>query len=99
MKVIAEFVDARTSKRYLPGEGHLIEPALTPAQIVRLTKAGCLEDGSDVEIVDLVEPPVDLSAFTVSELQQYAADNSIDLGDAKKRADIVAAIDLHLEAK
>lgn len=36
------------------------------------------------------EKPLD--KMTVDELKQYAADNGIDLGDATKKADILAAI-------
>ena len=37
---------------------------------------------------------VDLDAMTVAELKTYAADNGIDLGDATRKDDIRAAIDL-----
>jgi hypothetical protein len=47
MKVIAEFVDSRNGKRYQPGEGHQIKPALTADQVTRLKKAGCLADGNE----------------------------------------------------
>lgn len=33
-----------------------------------------------------------LADRTIAELKQYAENNSIDLGDAKKKADIIAAI-------
>lgn len=47
MKVIAEFVDVRNGKRYLPGSGDSIEPALTTDQVARLKKAGCLAEGNE----------------------------------------------------
>lgn len=55
-------------------------------------------------VVDLVAPYGDwtpvtqegsLDGLKVPDLIQYAADNDIDLGDAKKRDEIVAAIQTH----
>jgi len=37
-------------------------------------------------------------SWTVAELNDYAKQNSVDLGDATKKDDVVAAIELHLEA-
>lgn len=41
--------------------------------------------------------PPDLDGMTVEELKAYAAEKGIDLGDATKKADIRASIDLALE--
>lgn len=40
------------------------------------------------------EPATDLDAMTVEELKSYAVEKGIDLGDATKKADIRAAIEL-----
>lgn len=37
-------------------------------------------------------------SWLVADLKAYATENSIDLGDATKKEDIVAAIELHNEA-
>lgn len=37
-------------------------------------------------------------SWKVDELKAYADDNSIDLGDATKKDDVIAAIELHNEA-
>ena len=37
-------------------------------------------------------------SWTVAELKAYAEENSVDLGDATKKEDIVAAIELHIES-
>jgi hypothetical protein len=47
MKVLAEFVDQRNDKRYGPGDGNKIDPALDSDQVTRLKKAGCLADGEE----------------------------------------------------
>lgn len=38
--------------------------------------------------------PRELESMTVAELKDYAAKHDIDLGDATKKADIIAAIEL-----
>ena len=38
------------------------------------------------------QPEADFSAMTVAEMKEYARENGIDLGDAKKKADILAVI-------
>lgn len=43
------------------------------------------------------EDSADLDAMTVDELKAFAAENGIDLGDATKKADIRAAIELAIE--
>jgi hypothetical protein len=56
MKVIAEFVDCRNGKRYLPGAGDTIDPALDAEQAERLKKAGCLRDGAEVKRAEPEQP-------------------------------------------
>lgn len=41
----------------------------------------------------------DLSKLSVAKLKELAAEEQIDLGDATKKADIIAAIELGREAK
>jgi len=41
----------------------------------------------------------DLSKMTVAQLKAFAEANDIDLGDAEKKADILSAIELALEAE
>lgn len=38
-----------------------------------------------------------IDEMTVAELKQYATDNGIDLGDATKKADILAIIAAHVD--
>jgi hypothetical protein len=42
-----------------------------------------------------IDPPTDLNAYSVTDLKAHAAARDIDLGDAKKKADIIAAIESH----
>jgi len=49
------------------------------------------EDGGDQD------EEVDLNSLTVAQLQDYAEENEIDLEDATKKADIIAAIQLSEE--
>lgn len=48
------------------------------------------EDHEDQE--QQQEPEIDFSDMTVAEMKEYAKANGIDLGDAKKKADILEAI-------
>lgn len=41
---------------------------------------------------------VNLDAMTVSQLKELAAERKVDLGDATKKADIIAALELAAEA-
>jgi hypothetical protein len=63
--------------------GH-VEPVAPPA-------AGD-DDIPDTDVDESEDAPVNLDALTVPELKDYAAANAIDLGDATKKADIIAAI-------
>ncbi|MCR5874370.1 Rho termination factor N-terminal domain-containing protein [Phenylobacterium sp. J426] len=91
LKIINEFVDYRSGKRYAPGDK--IEPALEAEQIERLVKANCLretEGGGGAPAED------DLSSKTVDELKALAEAEGIDLAGATKKADIVAAVETAL---
>ncbi|WP_296741429.1 hypothetical protein [Mesorhizobium sp.] len=97
---MAEFVDARTGKRYLPGDGNNIDPPLTEEQFERLKKSGCLKDGTESSgSTAAISDKSPLEVMTVAELQQLAAYNKIDLGDAKKKPDLITAIEAALAAK
>ena len=62
-----------------------------------------IKDGDPQEVVATAEPSPqedssdDFANYTVDELKSYAEDNEIDLDGATKKADILAAIELHLE--
>lgn len=103
MRVLAEFVDVRNGKRYSRGDGDKINPALEPEQVERLKKAGCLGDGAEAKAstAGAGEKPDEtkLEDLTVQELRDLAEEQGIDLGDATKKADIIAAIELHRDAK
>ncbi len=51
---------------------------------------------SEVEDADGEDDGDGFDAFTVPELKQYAIDKSIDLGTAKNKPEILAAIRAHL---
>lgn len=51
-----------------------------------------------VEPVEVVAEPNPLDDLTVEQLKAFAAEKSIDLGEATKKADIRAAIDKAIEA-
>lgn len=101
MRVLAEFVDHRNGKRYFPGDGDKIDPALTDEQVERLRNAGCLKDGDESGASAQGErgsKPV-LDAMTVAELKLFAGYNAIDLGEASKKPDLIARIEAGLSAK
>jgi len=54
-----------------------------------------LEEVEDVVEIDFDKP---LEEMKVAELKKFAESKGIDLGDAKKKDDIIAAIELALEA-
>jgi hypothetical protein len=96
--VIAECVDQRDAKRYFPGDEF---PNPTRQQLKRLTDAGCLsEDKPDP--ADLasgggaaqqqITLPDDLGDLTVPKLRELAETDKIDLGDATRKPEILAAI-------
>lgn len=65
--------------------GSLLE--LSDAQAKPLVSRGLAEQNSG-------KPSEDLSALTVEKLKELASARGVDLGDASKKADIIAAIEL-----
>lgn len=61
---------------------------IRPDLVGGLVAAGLIGEGESI----------DLSKMTVPQLLELAAGRKVDLGDATKKADIVAAIELHDEA-
>lgn len=57
------------------------------------------EEWFEAEDEPEAEPETDLTKMTVDELKAFAEANEIDLGDATKKADILSAIELAVEAK
>lgn len=55
---------------------------------------GELDEDSEWFEFDAGEPVEDLKAMTVAELKAIAEAENVDLGDATRKADIVAAIEL-----
>lgn len=51
-----------------------------------------VEETFDEEELEEVDETVDFSTFTIAELRDYAEEHGIDLGDAKKKDDIVAVL-------
>ncbi|CAH1670730.1 MULTISPECIES: hypothetical protein [unclassified Chelatococcus] len=96
--VKAECVDVRSGKRFFPGDKFHPEP--DEDQAARLIAAGCLRlDGATpprpaapVTSPSSNEGGVNIEDMTVDALKALAAEKSIDLGDAKLKADIIAAI-------
>ena len=101
--VLAECVDSRNGKRFFRGD--VFKPAPTPEQADRLIKAACLpESARELAVEPVVEEEedensVDLSKLTVDALKALAEERGVDLGDATKKADIIAAIELAAEPK
>jgi hypothetical protein len=98
LKVLAECVDIRSGKRFLKGQ--VFSPPPTPEQADRLIKAGVLTEGArefavgeDADASDEDES-VNLKKLNIDELKALAAERGVDLGDATKKADIIAAIEL-----
>ena len=86
LKVIAECVDVRTGRRFLPGE--TFEPAPDAEQQARLINAGCLELQADAPGDELV-----LDRLRRDELEELAAARGIDIDGLRTKADIIAAIE------
>lgn len=77
--------------------GKSVDVEISEAEAASAKKTGWFsrpkpQDGQD-------EGPKDLDDHTVQELKAIAEAEGIDLGDAGKKADIVAAIELAREAK
>lgn len=105
LHVIAECVDERDGKRFLPGD---MFPSPTKKQAERLTRAGCLAD----EAPDLEQLVADANANdrvitftdnlgdqTVAKLKELAGVEGHELGNATVKADIIAAIRKGRQAK
>jgi hypothetical protein len=92
--------DFRAKAFQTPDGVKLVEPGDTatihvsqPIGEVEGLKAKLLDD----EGYEDVDAP-DISKMTVAELKGFAETNGIDLGDATKKDDIIAAIEMGLEA-
>jgi hypothetical protein len=82
-----------------PTEVKRVAPVPTPAVVT--TPVNDL-DGKTVEPVPtqaVTEPVDDLDGKTVAQLKEVVAAEAIDLGEAKLKADILAAIRAHRSAK
>lgn len=86
-------------KMYFPGDtreasesqvGHLVKSGVltttAPKRKAERTLQNKAEDGAP-------ENKTDFEAMTLAELTEYAETNDIDLGDATRKADIIAAIE------
>lgn len=75
---------------------HVFGPGTTPPDwaIAKITNpAAWVESGADDEPDDSVDPTGEPSeSWTVPQLRAYAKDAEIDLGDASKKAEILAVI-------
>ncbi len=85
MKSLEERIAERKKRR--KAAGHDYNPGVTTTE--NLSGNGAGEDGPDGGLSDM----------TVAKLKEHAAANNIDLGDATKKDDIIAAIELAQEGK
>lgn len=70
--------------------------ALDARELYRWTDA--IYEALDAQDEPTSEPQAEgIETRTIAELRQFAADNGIDLGDAKRKGDILAAIELAQE--
>ncbi|MGN6585801.1 MAG: hypothetical protein ACTHJV_19070 [Rhizobiaceae bacterium] len=101
LTVLAECVDKRSGKRYVAGEE--FDPAPDIDQAKRLIAAGCLPDealaaaqaaAKSKKSAPAAPQPADdgLDALTVEQLKTFAGEEKVDLGQAIKKEDIIAAI-------
>ncbi len=89
-KVIAECVDKRTGKRYLPGPNSFF-PADDPDQVQRLVRAGCLRfvADDDMSVDDQAN-----AALARDEAERLIAGFEQEVDDARRRRDeALAAIE------
>lgn len=70
---------------------HVDDSGALPPSLPYVAQIQTVEQ-SDVEATP-DEGASNLSSLTIPELSAYAAENGIDLGDATKKADIIAAIE------
>lgn len=104
-KVIAECIDARSGKRYFPGEDF---PAPDKDQVERLVKARCIEEVSAAEAKRLAKDAADrakaeaeearkarvaaLEAMTDEQLAEQAKERGVDISKATDRAAVLALL-------
>lgn len=97
-KVIAECIDARTGKRFFPGDTF---PDPTKDQAERLVKAKCIEEVSaaearkaakDAEDAERRERLTHLEKLSDEQLAAEAKARNLDLGKAKDRAAVIALL-------
>lgn len=100
MRVIGEFKDLRNGKRYLPGDGNKISPALEADQVKRLIAAGCLAEGEEAVAAKAplaktdeegTDTP-DYTAMSVNALKELASGRKLDLAGVKSKADLIALL-------
>jgi hypothetical protein len=95
-QVIEEFVDVNTGDRFTPAASGGDAVTFTPhdeTQEARLLAAGCLRAPRDGAAIARDQINNDgLFDQTVDGLKEIAEKETIDLGDATRKADIVAAI-------
>lgn len=88
-RVITPFLDLEDNEhRYDIGDTYPRE-GLSPSS-ARI--AFLMSDKNKLGTPVIERAPADLTAMTVTELRDYAAAHGIELGDRKKKADILAAI-------
>lgn len=75
-------------------KGEWVEMADVPPRL--LTNWTFEADSSDDD--NAADDPAALATLKVADLKAIAAKRGVDLGDAVKKADIIAAIELHAEA-
>lgn len=100
LTIIEPCVDSRSGKRFKAGD--IFEPAPNVAQAKRLVAAGCLDEvaiaaaeKAEVDTADVSRDQLNddgLFDNTVEELKALAEAEDIDLGEARKKDEIVAAI-------
>ena len=84
------------------GLRHAPDEAWLEGFLNRWTQRGAAEEVGDDVPVGIPSPDDDASGYeakTVAELKKLAEERKIDLGDATRKADIIAAIELADEAE
>lgn len=95
MRTVTIAVDGRT-KTFAPGADL---SGLSRQSMGRLQRAGAFGDSAEALGVKTKAPEADegegvnLKTMTVPDLRAYAETNGIDLGEATRKADILAAIE------
>ena len=92
--VTAECVDERNGKRFFPGDN--FTPAPTATQLARLTAAGCIvRPGVGIDPAAAVRAALGgdtLFERSLEQLKEIAHSEKIDLGKARTKPDVIAAI-------